>query len=213
MTQTSPQPTERVTSRQRRIEEQRKKIEAARREQRNRQVLIGAAVFGVVILVVVLVVLFFPRGASGDQMRQVPQEAANHVQEGSPLTYRNRPPSSGVHYGTLPQASDYRLYDQPLSPGRWVHMLEHGAVAVLYRPDLCDQACRTQLAEVWDAIPRSNLVGVKHVVITPYQDMDHMIAVVAWGYADEMDQVDKDRILADVRSKVDAPSAPERGAL
>ncbi len=66
---------------------------------------------------------------------------------------------------------------------------------------------------MWDAAPRSNLVGVKHVVITPYQDMDHAVAVVAWGYADEMDVVDKERILADIRSKTDAPSAPERGAL
>jgi hypothetical protein len=212
MTQTSPQPTERVTSRQRRIEEQRRKIDAAHREQRNRQLVIGAAVLGAVILAVVLFMLFFPR-SGGDQMRQVPQETANHLQEGAPLTYRNRPPSSGVHYGTLPQASDYRFYDTPLGPGRWVHMLEHGAVAVLYRPDLCDQACRTQLAEVWDAIPRSNLVGVKHAVITPYQDMDHAIAVVAWGYLDEMDQVDRERILTDIRSKIDAPSAPERGAL
>src|SRR5688500_5614245 len=123
MTQTSPQPTERVTSRQRRIDEQRKKIDSARRQQRNRQLLIGAAILGVVIVVVVLATLFIvPRGASGDQMRQVPQEAANHVQDGSPLTYRNRPPSSGVHFGTLPQASDYRLYDQPLGPGRWLHM-------------------------------------------------------------------------------------------
>jgi hypothetical protein len=212
VTQTSPQPTERVTSRQRRIEEQRRKIETARRQQRNRQVMIGAAIFGAVILAVVLFVLFFPRGGN-DFMRQVPMETGSHVQEGAPLSYRNRPPSSGVHYGPVPQASDYRLYDQPLSPGRWVHMLEHGAVAVLYRPDLCDDACRTELAAVWDAAPRSNLVGVKHVVITPYQDMDHTVAVVAWGFMDEMDQVDRERILADIRSKMDAPSAPERGAL
>jgi len=43
--------------------------------------------------------------------------------------------------------------------------------------------------------------------------MDHAIAVVAWGYVDELDQVDKDRILADFKSKVDASTAPERGAL
>jgi hypothetical protein len=92
-------------------------------------------------------------------------------------------------------------------------MLEHGAVVVLYRPDLCDDACQAQLAEVWESVPRSNLVGVKHVAVTPYQDMDHAIAVAAWGYLDEMDQVDRERILADIRSKVDAPSAPERGAL
>jgi hypothetical protein len=54
---------------------------------------------------------------------------------------------------------------------------------------------------------------VRHLVITPYQDMDHAVAVVAWGYVDEMDQVDKDRVIADFKSKVDASTAPERGAL
>jgi hypothetical protein len=146
-------------------------------------------------------------------MRQVPLEAANHVDEGSPLSYRNKPPSSGVHYGTLPQIAEYRMYDQPLNPGRWVHMLEHGAVAVLYRPDLCDQSCVAVLGSVWDSAPRSSIVPVRHVVITPYQNMDHAIAAVAWGYVDEMDQVDKERVLADIKAKMDAPSAPERGAL
>jgi hypothetical protein len=213
MTQTEPQPTERVTSRQRRIEEQRRKLDALHREQRKKRFMIGGIAVGVAVLAIALVVLFFPRPAA-DSMRQVPLEQATHVEEGSPLTYRNRPPSSGMHYGTLPQASDYRMYDQPLTPGRWVHMLEHGAVAVLYRPDLCDQACVDTLASVWDNAPRSNLVGgIRHLVITPYQNMDHPVAVVAWGYVDEIDQADKDRILADIRSKMDAPSAPERGAL
>jgi hypothetical protein len=151
-------------------------------------------------------------GASGN-MRQVVTETATHVDEGAPLTYRNRPPSSGVHYGTLPQAQEYRMWDSALSPGRWVHMLEHGAVAVLYRPDLCDAACVQQLGQFYDTAPRSTLVGARHLVITPYQDMDHAIAVVAWGYIDEMDRADVDRIMADFKSKVDAPTAPERGAL
>jgi hypothetical protein len=105
------------------------------------------------------------------------------------------------------------MWETPLSPGRWVHMLEHGAVVVLYRPDLCDSACLQQLGEFYDSAPRSTLVPVRHVAITPYRDMDHAIAVVAWGYLDEMDQVDKDRVMADYKAKVDATTAPERGAL
>jgi hypothetical protein len=105
------------------------------------------------------------------------------------------------------------MYDQPLGPGRWVHMLEHGAIVVLYRPDLCDQTCVQQLGEFFDSAPRSTLVPVRHLAITPYQDMDHAITVVAWGYIDEMDQMDKERVMADFKSKVDASTAPERGAL
>jgi hypothetical protein len=211
--QTTPESSERQSSRQRRIEEQRKKLDTLHREQRQRRFMIGGAAVAVAVVAMVLVVLFFPRPGPGDQMRQVPLEAANHIDEGAPLAYRNRPPSSGVHFGTLPQAAEYRMYDVPLSPGRWVHMLEHGAAAVLYRPDLCDAACVSVLANVWDNAPRSSIVGVRHLVITPYQNMDHAVAVVAWGYVDEMDQVDKDRVLADIKSKMDASSAPERGAL
>jgi hypothetical protein len=185
-----------------------------RRQQRQKRLLQGSIAVGVAAIAIALVFFFFPRPTGADQMRQVPIEQANHVEEGAPLTYRNRPPSSGVHYGTLPQAGEYRMYDQPLSPGRWVHMLEHGAVAVLYRPDLCDATCVGILGQVWDSAPRSSVVpGIRHLVITPYQNMDHAVAVSAWGYVDEMDVADKDRILADIRSKMDAPTAPERGAL
>jgi hypothetical protein len=212
MTQTSPQPTERLTSRQRRIEEQRRKIEAARSQQQRRRLTWIVGIVLVVAVAVAVVLLMMPRGSSS-QMRQVTTETASHVEEGAPLTYSHRPPSSGVHYGTLPQPQEYRMWDTPLTPGRWVHMLEHGAVVVLYRPDLCDNACVQQLGEFYDSAPRSSLVGIRHLAITPYQDMDDAVAVVAWGYVDEMDQLDKDRIMADFKSKVDATSAPERGAM
>ena len=219
MTQTTPGSTERLTSRQRRIEEQRRKIDAARSQQRRKRMLWLAGIVIIVAIAVVALILLMPHGtASASQMRQVTTEAANHVDEGAPLTYAHRPPSSGMHFGTVPQPQEYRMYDTPLTPGRWVHMLEHGAVVVLYRPDLCDEACVQQLGNFYDNAPKSNLVGIRHLAVTPYQDMDHAVAVVAWGYLDELDigpndQLDTDRIMADFKSKVDASSAPERGAM
>jgi hypothetical protein len=213
VTQTSEQSSARLTSRQRRIEEQRRKIEAAHGESRRRRMVWGGGIVIVVAVAIAAVLFLIPKPVSSN-MRQVVTEPATHVEEGAPLTYRNRPPSSGMHWGTVPQPQDYRLYDTPLSPGRWVHMLEHGAVVVLYRADLCDAACVQQLGEFYDSAPRSTVVGgVRHLTITPYQDMDHAIAVVAWGYIDEMDQFDKDRVMADFKSKVDASTAPERGAM
>jgi hypothetical protein len=41
------------------------------------------------------------------------------------------------------------------------------------------------------------------MVVTPYTEMDHAVATVAWGWLDEMDQPDKDRILAFYRAHVD----------
>ncbi len=216
MTQTSPQPAqpaaERLSARQKRIDEQRRKIETVRTQHRRRRMVWGAMIIVVVAIAAALVVLLFPRPVSSN-MRQVVTEAATHVEEGVPVSFHNRPPSSGTHFGTSPQPAEYRMYDQPLNPGRWVHMLEHGAIIVLYRPDLCDAACVSQLGTFYDSAPRSTLVGVRHLAITPYQDMDHAIAVVAWGFVDEMDQMDADRVMADFKSKVDASTAPERGAL
>jgi hypothetical protein len=213
VTQTSPQPAERLSSRQKRIEEQRRKIDTVRIQQRRRRMQWGAMIIVVVAAALALVVFFLPKPVSSN-MRQVVTEAATHIDESTTPTYHNRPPSSGPHWGTVPQATEYRLYDQPLPPGRWVHMLEHGAVVVLYRQDLCDATCTSQLGTFYDSAPRSTVIpGIRHLTITPYQDMDHAIAVVAWGYVDEMDQMEPDRVMADFKSKVDASTAPERGAL
>jgi len=219
VTQTSPQSTERLTSRQRRIEEQRRKIESARSQQRRKRVAWLGGILVLVAAAIVAIVLLMPKGTLpgtgvSSQMRQMTTEPGSHYPEGAPLPPNShRPPSSGAHWETVPQAVEYRMYDAPLPAGRWIHMLEHGAVVVLYRSDLCDNACVQQLGQFYDSAPRSSLVGIRHLVVTPYQDMDHAVAVVAWGYVDEMDQVDVDRVMADFKSKVDAPSAPERGAL
>jgi Protein of unknown function (DUF3105) len=210
------QTSDRLTSRQRRIDEQRKKIEAARGQQRRQRMLWLAGIIVVVCVAVAALVLLMPHSAGAQsQMRQVVTFPGTHYPEGAPIPTNQwlRPPSSGPHWETVPQPQEYRLYDTPLPPGRWIHMLEHGAVVVLYRQDLCDDACVQQLGQFYDSAPRSSLVGIRHLTITPYQDMDHAIAVVAWGYIDEMDQVDLDRIMADFKAKVDASTAPERGAL
>ncbi len=207
----------RLTSRQRRIDEQRRKIEAVRAQQRRTRMLWLGGIVIVVAVAVAAVLLLMPRTAQASQMHQVQTFPGTHYPEGAPIPTNQwlRPPSSGPHWETVPQAQEYRMYDtsSPLPPGRYVHMLEHGAIVVLYRPDLCDASCVDTLGKFYDSAPRSTLVGVRHLAITPYQDMDHAVAVVAWGYIDEMDQVDADRVMADYKAKVDASSAPERGAL
>jgi hypothetical protein len=196
------QQAERLTSRQRRIEEQRRRIEQLHRDQRRKRLTLGVIVVAVVAVLLAGVVLLFPR-PSAAQGRQVPLEQATHVDPGTPLTYRSQPPTSGMHYGAVPNPTDYRLYNQPISPGLWVHMLEHGSVVVLYRPDLCDSACFDVLADAYNNAPPDATFRLRKLAVTPYQDMDHAVAAVAWGWIDEMDQPDKDRILAFYRSHVD----------
>jgi hypothetical protein len=202
VTQTpSTQPSERLTSRQKRIEEQRRKIEAVRTEQRRRRLMVGVGAVLIVAVVIAVVVMFIRPPASA-QGRQVPIEGnRNHVAQGTVITYHNRPPSSGDHYD---QPAGYGFFQREIPTGNWVHDLEHGGIVVLYRPDLCDQACQSQLQETYNTAPVSQLFpGTRKMLVTPYQDMDHAIAVVAWGWVDELDSFDKDRILAFYRAHVD----------
>jgi Protein of unknown function (DUF3105) len=201
VTQTSPQPTERMTSRQRRIAEQRRKIEAVRTQQRRRRLMWGAGAVLVAALLISLVVMFVrpPAAAQGHQVAI--EGNRQHVAAGQVIPYRNRPPSSGDHYD---QPAGYGFFQREIPTGNWVHTLEHGGIVVLYRPDLCDQACQSQLQDTYNSAPSSQLFpGTRKMLVTSYQDMDHAIAVVAWGWIDELDGFDKERILAFYRAHVD----------
>jgi hypothetical protein len=41
------------------------------------------------------------------------------------------------------------------------------------------------------------------MLITPYTDMDHKIAVVAWGRLLEMDELDRDKVLKFYEAYID----------
>ena len=198
--QLAPDQAERFTRRQRRIEEQRRQIEVLRREQQRKRALWGS---GILVALVALVALGFllirPQPAA--QGRQVLLEGQEHVEPGTPITYRSRPPASGPHYGS--GTSGYGVFEREIDPGYWVHTLEHGGIVVLYRPDLCDADCLGQLRQVYNSAPVSQRFGVVKMAVIPYWDMDHAVAAVAWGRVDELDQVDRDRILAFYRANVD----------
>ncbi len=198
--ETSAEQPPRLTSRQRRIEEQRRRIDTMHREQRRKRAIWGTAILIAFVVVAFLAWTFLkPPPSVPAQGRQYPAEGRDHVADGAPMQYRTRPPSSGNHYG---QSAPYGVFERELATGNWVHTLEHGAIVVLYRPDLCDQDCVGQLRDVYQSAPRGKYGAVKMSVL-PYRDMDHAVATVAWTWIDEMDQVDKERIVAFYRAHVD----------
>lgn len=189
----------RLTSRQRRIEEQRRKIEQLRREQRRKRALWGT---GILLVFVAVAALFLTqvRPPATAQGRQLADEGATHLPVGSPLSYRSRPPASGPHYEA--QAAGYQFYEREVDPGYWVHSLEHGAVALLYHPEKCDAACIAELRDVYSGVPAESRYRSRKMLVTPYPGMDRKIAVVAWRWVDEMDEIDRDRIIAFYREHV-----------
>jgi hypothetical protein len=126
--------------------------------------------------------------------RAMPLGKADHVAEGTPIEYTSRPPTSGPHFASW--YPSYGVVEQPVPAGNWVHNLEHGAIVVLYNcPDGCPDLV-AQLKELHANLPKGRNArgGVARMLAVPYADMDHRIAVTAWGRLLELDQFDADQI-------------------
>jgi hypothetical protein len=141
--------------------------------------------------------------ASGAQCSDEPG-IIEHVPLDSPIAYTSRPPIGGRHYPVWYPTFGL-VADPPVAPGYWVHNLEHGAVLVLYRcPDACPDLVE-RLGQMYadlsadPAVPR----GIARLLITPYAEMDHTLAIVAWGHKLELDQFDRSRLVAFYVTHVD----------
>jgi hypothetical protein len=202
---------EALSKRERRLaarEDRKRRAVAAQRVARIRQVVMLAVLAIALIGVVVAGVMtgFFGLATSlpGTPVGQtVAMEGADHVAEGTVVSYQSRPPTSGPHYPTWSQT--YGVMNPALPPGTWLHNLEHGAIVILYN---CPQACpelEQQLNELYPTLPlgRNARGGRPRALITPYSDMDHRIAVVAWGWKLELDEFDRDQIVRFYESRID----------
>lgn len=62
--------------------------------------------------------------------------AGQHVADGTPITYAQKPATSGEHYGGQVLPSSPESYDQPIgSEAATVHFLEHSGVMLYFRAD------------------------------------------------------------------------------
>lgn len=109
--------------------------------------------------------------------------AGSHVPEGTAITYKSNPPTSGPHY---PVWANFQEISVPIEDGYLVHSLEHGAVALLYK---CEGAACPPILEalrkVRDSLPTDSACDPTirvRVVIAPYPKMDVPVAAVAWGW-------------------------------
>lgn len=73
----------------------------------------------------------------------VPMEPAVHVAQGSAIPWGSNPPATGNHY---PVWAPWGQSQNGVVPrGNWVHNLEHGGVALLYR---CPKGCPEVVARL-----------------------------------------------------------------
>ncbi len=119
--------------------------------------------------------------------------AGVHVPEGTPITYSSNPPSSGQHY---PVWANFQEFSVTFDDGYLVHSLEHGGVALLYKCNPTDDACKPTieaLRKIREAITTDPLCDPAlrvRVLIAPYPKMDVPVAAVTWGWTYKADCVD-----------------------
>lgn len=154
-TTTKPLPAAGSNDARRERKEQARQARAAQRKRAQRSAFVRrAAVFGVAGVVGIGAFYWLSRAANP---RDIPAaavaaaeaagctdvqqpvgdaQAGQHVDEGTPITYAQKPATSGEHYGGQVLPSSPEAYDQPIgSEPAAVHFLEHAGVMLYYRAE------------------------------------------------------------------------------
>lgn len=148
-----------------------------------------------------------PNGDCVAETRTMPDEGGNHVAVGTPLSFLSNPPSSGTHY---PLWGRWGEHSEVLHRGHYVHNLEHGGVALLYR---CEGSCPETVAAlraVLESVPTDSSCRspVKsRIVLTADPLLDTPIAAAAWTQIYKADCVNGPSLLAFINANYDR--APE----
>ena len=114
--------------------------------------------------------------------------------------YNSNPPTSGPHAAAVA----WGVHDNPVPKESALHNMEHGGVVVWYNcadgaqplaPVDCF-ALRDQLA----AVVRPEVDKGLYVIMTPYAEMESLIAMTAWRTLDSFDSFDGARVQAFIDS-------------
>ncbi len=128
--------------------------------------------------------------------RREPVERAVHIPVGQAGRWNQSPPASGEHW---PFPAPWGPASQAYPPELWVHNLEHGGIAVLFR-DAGDSAAARGFVQ---RAPRETLFNEVKLVDAPYPRLTHRFALVAWGWVLLLDSWDDQQAEAFYAAHVD----------
>lgn len=103
-------------------------------------------------------------------------EGNTHVNEGTAVTYKHNPPTSGNHWPNAADDGNYVGQDPPPAE-RTTHSLEHGRIDLQYRPDL-PQKQVNQLQTLF-----SENDGYHVLLFANQTEMPYDVAATAWDHA------------------------------
>jgi hypothetical protein len=125
----------------------------------------------------------------------------NHVT--TTVAYPDSPPFGGDHDPTWADCNG-TVYPSPIRTENAVHMLEHGAIWITYKPDLA--------ADQVDAL-KKKVDGVGYMAMSPYPGLKSAVSLQSWGHQLFVDSAtDKrvDEFIDDLR--LNSAVTPEIGA-
>ena len=138
-------------------------------------------------------------GSSGSYVegvgeRQNIMRSVNHVDLNATtvddiVAYNSVPPTSGDHWSTPVRCG---FYIEQVPDELIVHNMEHSNIVVSY--NLSSRADVDSLRDVYNGLPE--FWRDHFTVVRPYQEIDEgRVALSAWGVLDNMDGVDRGRIV------------------
>lgn len=125
----------------------------------------------------------------------------NHVS--TTVAYTDSPPFGGDHDPTWADCNG-TVYPSAIRNENAVHMLEHGAIWITYRPDLA--------ADQLDAL-KKDVSGVGYMALSPYPGLKSAVSLQAWGHQLFVDSATDPRVkkfIDDLR--LNSVVTPELGA-
>jgi uncharacterized protein DUF3105 len=115
----------------------------------------------------------------------VPIMDSPHVsaEEIGTVDYNSLPPTSGPHFGFTIATGIYR---GRLPEGLTVHAMEHGHVVIQYAPDTPP--------ETVEQLERLGRRYARDVILAPYPELAHGVALTAWGRIETLAAYDERRV-------------------
>jgi hypothetical protein len=142
----------------------------------------------------------------------------SHVTPNSTVRYEFCPPASGNHWvisGRAPlQRQFYRIGDD-VTPGNWVHNLEHGYVVIAYRDELTaeQEAGIREVFETATQVPSAARCNVPNkVMVIPFPDISDPFALLAWDRVLLLPEWDTEQALAFANQWQENAQSPEATA-
>ena len=163
--------------------QRREAAKVAQQRTRRRRTIIWSAI-GVVGVALVAFLVFRPLPEALAAVETFPNQGNRHLEPDDPVpTYNSNPATSGDH---APVPTSCGIYLQEVPDVVSVHNLEHGAVAINYRPDL-------EASELERLHEFARTKG-SHILVAPRADLTHPVVVSSWTRLLRLDSADIETI-------------------